>query len=108
MSDLKSITGGTETLYLNLTPSEAGEVSNETEMPGYRRPTNRSQAAAVVAELEELQQKSQFRKRRRDSSPKTQPYCGIRRKRMNRRNNKVISNQPLNSEATKTAGKSNP
>ena len=54
-SELKSITGGTESLYLNLTPSEAEEASNEVEGPGTS--TNHSQAAALLAELEELQQK---------------------------------------------------
>ena len=56
MSDLKSMTGGTENLYLNLTLSEAEEALNEAE--GLGAPANHSQAAALLAELEELQQKA--------------------------------------------------
>ena len=60
MSELKSMTGGTETLYLNLTPSEAGEVPNETD--GLGTPTTHSQAAAVLEELEKLQQEAKQEK----------------------------------------------
>ena len=55
MSELKSTTGGTENLYLNLTPSETEEASKEAE--GLGTNANHSQAAALLAELEELQQK---------------------------------------------------
>ena len=53
VSELKSLTGGTETLYLNLTPSETGE-----ELAGAgatRTPPDHSQAAAALVELERLQ-----------------------------------------------------
>ena len=56
MSELKSIMGGMENLYLNLTLSEAEEALNEAE--GLEAPANHSQAAALLAELEELQQKA--------------------------------------------------
>ena len=58
-SELKSITGGTENLYLNLTLSEAEEASKEAE--GLGAATNHSQAAALLAELEELQQKAKVK-----------------------------------------------
>ena len=56
MSELKSMTGGTDDLYLNLTPSETEEALNEAEKSG--APANHSQAAALLADLEELQQKT--------------------------------------------------
>ena len=55
-SELKSTTGGTENLYLNLTPSETEEASKEAE--GLGAEANHSQAAALLAELEELQQEA--------------------------------------------------
>ena len=59
MSELKSMTGGTDNLYLNLTPSENEEALNEVEGSG--APANHSQAAALLADLEELQQKTKTR-----------------------------------------------
>ena len=60
MSELKSITGGTDNLYLNLTPSEAEEASNEADKSGTL--ITHSQAAAVLEELEKLQQEAKQEK----------------------------------------------
>ena len=100
MSDLKSMTGGTETLYLNLTPLEAGEVSNETEGPGVS--TNHSQAAAVLAELEKLQQEANLGKDVGIIPPKLDFTVELEEKNESseRQSN---PNQPLKTEAAKVA-----
>ena len=100
MSDLKSMTRGTETLYLNLTPSEIGEVSNETEEPGVS--TNHSQAAAVLAELEKLRQEANLGKDVGIIPPKLDFTVEFEEKNESseQQNN---PNQPLKTEAAKVA-----
>ena len=68
MSELKSMTGGTDNLYLNLTPSDTEEAPNETDRVGTS--ITHSQAAAVLEELEKLQQEAKQERRSGTALPK--------------------------------------
>ena len=76
-SELKSLTGGTETLYLNLTPSETGDIPTETE--GLGTSTSHSQAATVLAELEKLQQEANLGKDVGMAPPQLTLTTGLKR-----------------------------
>ena len=97
MSELKSMTGGTDSLYLNLTPSDTEEVPNETD--GLGVPTTHRQAAAVLEELEKLQQEAKRKKEQGTDPPKFDLTTELKEvdKSLGQKND---SNRPLSPQAT--------
>ena len=97
MSELKSMTGGTDNLYLNLTPSDTEEAPNEADK--VETSITHSQAAAVLEELEKLQQEAKQERGSGTALPKFDLTTELKKvdEPLEQRND---PNQPLNPQTT--------